>query len=161
MLLEKYLRTSYRPDCDFIDGEVRKRNVGEIPHSRAMAQIGRHLGDREKEWGIVSFMSARVRVSPTRIRVPDLTVVSGLKPTTRIVENPPLLCIEILSPKDRMSSIQERVDDYLAFGVSCVWVIDPNPRRGFVYTSEGMREAKDGILRVPDSPVAVPLADLG
>ncbi len=34
MLVEKYLRTIYRPDCDYIDGEVLERNVGEIDHSR-------------------------------------------------------------------------------------------------------------------------------
>ena len=27
-----YLNTAYRPDCDYIDGEVRGRNAGEKPH---------------------------------------------------------------------------------------------------------------------------------
>ena len=31
--LSEYLRTSYRPDCDWVDGEVRERNIGEAPHA--------------------------------------------------------------------------------------------------------------------------------
>jgi hypothetical protein len=26
--VEEYLRTVYRPNCDFIDGEVQERNMG-------------------------------------------------------------------------------------------------------------------------------------
>ena len=32
--LESYLATNYRPDCDWIDGELKARNMGEKPHSR-------------------------------------------------------------------------------------------------------------------------------
>ena len=31
--VEEYLRTTYRPDCDYVDGEVLERNVGEKDHS--------------------------------------------------------------------------------------------------------------------------------
>ena len=27
--LQEYLETSYRPDCDYLDGELLERNVGE------------------------------------------------------------------------------------------------------------------------------------
>ena len=54
---------------------------------------------------------------------------------------------EILSPEDRISRMQERIDDYLAFGVSYVWVIDPKTRRAWVHTPTGISEVKDGVLR--------------
>jgi hypothetical protein len=31
--VSEYLQTTYRPDCDYIDGEVKERSVGERPHS--------------------------------------------------------------------------------------------------------------------------------
>jgi hypothetical protein len=37
--LEEYLRSSYRPDCDFIEGQVAERNVGLRTHSRAVGEI--------------------------------------------------------------------------------------------------------------------------
>jgi hypothetical protein len=37
--LAEYLRTSYDPDCDFVEGEVRERNVGKRKHSYAQGEI--------------------------------------------------------------------------------------------------------------------------
>jgi Uma2 family endonuclease len=59
-----------------------------------------------------------------------------------------------------MQSMQERIDDYLNFGVSFVWVIDPQNRRGWIYTLDGAREARDGFLRTANPDLAVPLAEL-
>jgi hypothetical protein len=33
MSLEEYMRTSFHPDCDFVDGEALERSVGERRHS--------------------------------------------------------------------------------------------------------------------------------
>jgi hypothetical protein len=33
MSLEEYLRASYHPDCDYVDGEVQERNWGEFDHA--------------------------------------------------------------------------------------------------------------------------------
>jgi Uma2 family endonuclease len=68
--------------------------------------------------------------------------------------------MEILSPSDRMGEMQDRIDDYLDFGVRYVWLIDPRKRRAFLYTSEGVHEVKDGILRTSDPDIRVSLAEL-
>ena len=34
-----------------------------------------------------------------------------------------------------------------SFGVPYIWIIDSETRRGYIYTSQGSREAKDGVLR--------------
>ena len=39
--------------------------------------------------------------------------------------------IEVLSPEDRVSRYQQRLDDYRAMGVANVWVIDPMRRKAF------------------------------
>ena len=31
--LDEYLRSSYHPDCDYVDGEVQERNWGEFDHA--------------------------------------------------------------------------------------------------------------------------------
>lgn len=31
--VHEYLSTTYRPDVDYIDGELRERNMGEQPHA--------------------------------------------------------------------------------------------------------------------------------
>ena len=47
--LDEYLNTSYRPDCDFLEGEILERNVGEWDHSRLQALLGSFLLDRERQ----------------------------------------------------------------------------------------------------------------
>jgi Uma2 family endonuclease len=158
--VEEYLRTSYRPDCDYVDGEVQERNVGEWSHSRTQGAVILYLGNRQRQWGIQVVPEQRIQVSPTRFRVPDVCVVLG-DPGEEILTRPPFLCIEILSREDRMSRVRERVDDYLAMGVPYVWVLDPATRSAYSITpAEGWREVKDGVLRTANPAIEVPLAGI-
>ena len=158
--VEEYLRTSYRPDCDYVDGEVVERNLGERDHSSTQKALILYLGNREAQWGIQVFPEQRVQVSPARYRVPDICVVLG-KPAEQIFTAPPFLCIEVLSPEDRMSRVRERVDDYLAMGVPHVWVLDPAGRCAYQITpAEGWREVKDGVLRTGAPDIEAPLAEI-
>jgi Uma2 family endonuclease len=158
--LSEYLATSYRPDCEYLDGELLERNVGEWDHSRLQTLLTRYLSMREKQWGILVVVEQRVQVMATRFRVPDISVLAGAPPDGPIIVEPPFLCIESLSPSDRMKEMQERIDDYLSFGVRYVWLLHPRTRRAFVYTPDAVQEVKDGILRTHDPDICVPLAEL-
>jgi Uma2 family endonuclease len=96
----------------------------------------------------------------TRYRVPDICVYAGEGPQDQIFRTPPFICIEILSPEDRVARIQQRIDDYLKFGVPYVWVVDPSNRRVWAYTTEGSREIKDGILATSNPSLTVDLAEI-
>jgi Uma2 family endonuclease len=109
--LSEYLETSYRPDCEYIDGELLERNLGEIDHSRLQCLLSCWLYSREAECGIVVLPWLRMQVNATRIRVPDITVVARPLPKTRILREPPFLCIEILSRDDSVYQLQDRIDD--------------------------------------------------
>jgi Uma2 family endonuclease len=153
--LSEYLRTSYRPDRDWIDGEVRERNMGEGQHASVQKFLIRFLGDREEEFGIKVWPEQRVQTSATHYRVPDLCVSRGSAPFEQIVRTPPLLCIEILSWDGRMIEMQERVDDYLGMGGEMVWLVDPRRRKGFVVSAEGQRPVEE--LTVPGTAIRVEL----
>jgi Uma2 family endonuclease len=158
--VEEYLHTVYRPDCDYVDGELVDRNVGEKNHADTQGEIFVYLHLRRAQWNIYPALEVRVQVSPTRYRVPDICVFAGPGPQEQVFTRPPLLCIEILSPEDRMSRMQERIDDYLAFGVEYVWVVDPQTRRAWVYRAEGMHEVHDGVLRTTNPDIEIPLAEV-
>ena len=48
-------------------------------------------------------------------------------------DQPPDLCVEVLSPSNTQRQIQEKVKEYLFAGVRTVWVVDPESRRVEVY----------------------------
>jgi Uma2 family endonuclease len=155
--VEDYLATSYRPDCDYVDGHIEERNVGEWDHSRLQAAITSYFFTRQEKWGISVATEQRVQVKPTRFRIPDVCVVLG-NPNEQILTRAPFLCIEILSKDDRMSQVQERIDDYLAMGVRYVWVLDPASRRAYMATPEsGLQEFKAQVLRTENPALGLPL----
>jgi hypothetical protein len=154
--VSEYLGRTYDPDCDYLEGVLRERNVGEISHSDAQTALTVYA--RNKIRGFWSGVEARVQLNQQRYRVPDVTIVRGAKPVGRILTTPPEVAVEVLSPDDRASDIQDKIDDYLAFGVACVWVIRTDTRRAWIHTTDGSREAKDGMLRNPAGDVVVPLA---
>jgi|SRR5581483_4498063 len=158
--VEEYLSSCYRPDRDYVEGAVEERNVGEGEHSSLQMALGAYLFNRQKQWNIRVLPEQRVQVKPRRFRVPDICVLLGRDPIVPIVTEPPYICIEILSSEDRMVKVQNRIDDYLAFGVRHIWVIDPRSRRAFVFDADGSREVKDGILRTDDPAIEIPLPEV-
>jgi len=59
---QEYLSTAYSPDCDYVDGEVQERNLGEWDHSSAQTLLAGY------------FVARR----PTCYRIPDVCVKMGV-----------------------------------------------------------------------------------
>jgi Uma2 family endonuclease len=155
--LEEYLDLSFRPDREYVDGEIRERNVGKWEHARVQALLAAWFVNHEKEWATASSTEQRVRVSASRVRVPDLVVlVAGAQP--EVVTQPPLLVVEILSPDDSYSDTQERAQDYRAMGVETIWIVDPKTRTGRM--CRGAEWVESNRLEVKGTPLYVELADI-
>lgn len=157
--VEEYLSTDYSPDCDYVDGVLEDRNVGEKDHSKLQAFFIAWFYTRGKELGLRVYPEQRVQVSASRYRVPDICVTIG-EPDEQIFTTPPFLCIEILSPEDQMHRVLIKVVDYLEFGVRFVWVIDPRKRTATVYTAKEILPVNDGVLRTQNPDLAVPLSEI-
>lgn len=155
--LEEYLNSSWRPDREYVDGEVRERNVGKWEHARVQALLAAWFVNHESEWGISCSTEQRIRITSDRVRIPDLVVLTA-GPQPDVLIEPPLLVIEILSPEDTYSDTQERAQDYRNMGVQTVWIIDPKTRTGRVCLESAWIEADS--LRVEGSPIFVSLQEL-
>ena len=103
--------------------------------------VGSWFVNHESNWNVIGSTEQRVQVSPTRVRVPDLVVLRP-GPQPDILTEPPLLVIEILSPDDSYSDLQERCQDYRQMGVQTVWIVDPKTRSGRMCF--GRRVARSG-----------------
>lgn len=154
----EYLKSTYRPDRDFIDGRIEERNVGEHDHAALQAALILWFGQREREWNIEVLPEQRIQIAPTRFRVPDVCLVSLQEPIQQILTRPPLACIEILSPEDTMRRMQERVEDYRAFGVRSIWILDPGTRKGYDCQPSGWLDTNEFII--PGTPIRLVLPEL-
>jgi Uma2 family endonuclease len=89
-----------------------------------------------------------------------LCIVQGLRPATPIFEQPPLVAIEILSPEDRPLRVDQTIAEWLDFGVEYVWVVDPETLESILHTPHGRVPILDATLRIPETPIEIPLRQL-
>jgi Uma2 family endonuclease len=157
--IEEYLNTSCRPDCDFVDGLVVERTVGKKKHAYAQAEIAAWFGIRRETLGLPALTEMRSKVAPGKVRIPDVAVCELPLSEEELLTSPPYLFVEVMSPEDTVSSLQERLDEYIQFGVANIWVIDPWKHRGWEISREGWRAQNDA-MHTLDGRVTMPLADV-
>jgi Uma2 family endonuclease len=157
--IEDYLRTAYKPDVDYVDGEIEERPVGTFDHGTMQAAISGYFWTRRREWKIQPVVEQRIRVADTRVRIADLAVLRADAPREEVTLTPPMICIEILAPEDRMSRAKIVLADYVAMGVQNVWLIDPLRRAAFTFDAAGLHDADPFKLTVADSPIYLDLTE--
>jgi len=158
--VREYLSTTYRPDRDYIDGELKERNLGEQPHAHVQAIITSIFRENRKAWGVRPLPEQRLQISSSRYRIPDVCVILNTDGKDRIINFAPLLCVEILSSEDRMTELQRRVDDYVSIGVKTTWVVDPWKRVGYYASDKGFIRPSDGVLRIEGTPIQISLSEV-
>lgn len=157
-MVEEYLHSGYEgPDCDFVDGEVIKRNLGGIDHSTVQRRLTVYFDRLAATHPLSVFPELRMRLGPRKYRVADLAVYQGRAPQERFPSAPPRIVVEVVSPDDRHSEIIRKLYDYRDWGVRDIWLIDPAVRRLYIHGAGGLTEvpafsvAEFGIdLRIED-----------
>ena len=153
----EYLRTSYEPDCEYADGVLIERNVGEQDHSWLQAALAAYFFRRRKAWKIEVFTEQRHIIRQGKYMVPDVCVIQAPRPAEKVFDRPPLVWIEILSPEDRPIRVNAKIRDLRDFGAYNIWIIDPETLEAEIHNDTGSSKVGDGVLRVPGTPIEVPL----
>lgn len=156
--VSEYLHTSYHPDCDYVDGVIEERNLGELNHAKVQRALILWLSQHEREWGIRTIPEIRAQISPTRFRIADICIVSVVAPREQIIQTPPVAIIEVMSPEDRTPLYTVRLEDYRKMGVRNIWVIDPATRKGFDCSCGSWIEKPH--FAVAEAPIRIDLAAL-
>jgi len=158
MDVEEYLRTSFEgPDCEYLDGEVVERNMGELPHAEVQGQLLYLLREMASRLAIRVLPEIRIQIHSRRYRVADLAVWRAGHIGERIPTVPPFLAIEILSPEDRMIRMQEKVQDYFSIGVEWIWLLDPQEKKAIVYSRQAPGGIVTQVLRTENPALEIPL----
>ena len=155
--VEEYLHTSF-PDLDreYRDGELVERSLPDYLHGKTQLLLAAFFAALRKRPSIFPCTEMRVNVRSRRYVIPDLAVFRPEEPS-RVPETPPLVAIEILSLDDRLAEVRDRLEEYKAWGVAHVWLVDPHSRRMYIYEA-GLLEAQS--LRLSELGVEVTSADI-
>lgn len=156
--VEEYLHMTFDgADCEYVDGEIVERNMGDAPHSAVQGRLIEIFYDLRKTIPLYARPELRHRVKPTRYRIPDVAVYEK-RPTELVPSDPPFIAIEVVSPDDTYSKMIEKLKEYRAWGAKHIWLIDPRLRLLFVLTSDGLTET--GSLDIPEYGVAIQAAEI-
>lgn len=126
----EYLRTSYSPDVEFVDGVLVHKGMPTILHGLLQAILISWFRTYEAEWRIKVVPEVRTQIiEGARYRIPDLLVFRVPAPAGsgagKIFTLVPEIVIEILSPDDRQSENLARFRDYERIGVTHIVQMDP------------------------------------
>ena len=159
LTIDEYLHTSYRPDLDFVDGILEERNLGSYEHGKLQGWIFQIFNVNGKTWGTDPVVEQRIRVRSNKVRVCDIAILRADAPREPVTTHAHLICVEILSPEDRLSRVKVVLADHLAMGVEHIWLIDPIYRAAWAFDGSGLREADPTRLVVPATPIRLDLTE--
>ena len=129
--------------------ELNKGDLVEMPpvnlgHIRLAKKIAKILEGYAEPKGLGEvFVEAGFRLStdPVTYRWPDVSLVAAHRvdqtPEDAYFEGAPDLAIEIVSPGNSATDLEEKIQQYLAAGGRAVWVVYPKLRRVHVYRADG------------------------
>ena len=142
---------------ELVRGEPRVMPPAETPHGWVQMNLLRRLIPfvyERKVGHLVTDGHGYVLLAlPRTVRNPDMAFIrasrmspKGAKPG--FFKGAPDMVVEVLSPSESASELQEKIDDYFASGTEEIWVIDPRRRNARILSADGRLRAfqPDGLL---------------
>ena len=119
---------------DLVRGVVVREPRPGPPHGRVQMRIGYALEGWARRAGadVTAESGYILSDEPATLRGPDVAVVvhprSGEGEPGGWIRGAPDVVVEVLSPSDTSTAMQEKTLDYLQAGAKLVWIVDPRAR---------------------------------
>ena len=154
MPLDEFMEAVEAQPFELINGERRIKLPTVFGHSKVVRLLFRLLDAFLLKTLLGEVFNETTFIMPDRIdtnwvqgsRIPDLMVYTGNRIAEYEAQNPygdnhplalvPDLVIEVVSPNDKVSELDEKIDAYLLDGVRLIWVIDPQRRKATVHAPD-------------------------
>lgn len=151
---EELAAMSGMESVELVRGEIVYQMPTSHLHGRIEALIAVLLGIYLRANPIGSLLTGEAGVytrrNPDTVRGVDVAVISNERlqqiSSTSYLDIAPELIVEVMSPKDTWSEVNEKLVEYFEIGVQLVWVIDPRRKLAHVYRSP----ENVAILRIGD-----------
>lgn len=144
---EDLLAITDRPMPKLVAGKLVERpptgQKSDAIAARLLRDIGNYVEDADL--GLVNGSRGSYQIfpdDPQKVRIPDasftpkdrLSATGAAEGHSRVV---PALVVEVVSPNDSASDLNEKIEDFLAAGVPLIWVPYPETRSVYVYRGDG------------------------
>lgn len=128
---------------ELVRGVVVREPRPKRRHGLVQAELTYHLKGWAKRHGAEVTVESGYILSeePATLRGPDVAVVLEPRPSDGgpggWVRDAPDVAVEVLSPSDASSAMQQKTLEYLEAGARLVWIVDPEARTVTVHRPDG------------------------
>jgi Uma2 family endonuclease len=133
--VEEYLALGEKPYFEYLDGVLRQKAMPTFDHSQMELRLSNLIN--QLAIGLIAGPELTVRLRERRILVPDVGVQRRSELQKPYPTKPIFLCIEILSPDDRLADTVAKCEEYHAWGVPFCWIVDPEQKQCWEYHAGG------------------------
>jgi Uma2 family endonuclease len=133
--IARFVDGGEKPTCEYIDGELIPKSTGSKKHSQVQSNLTKLIGYPHDET-FNPLPEQTTRIHQGKFYVPDLAVEELAKPIPGRYpgpKDPVFLCVEIVSPPDRIGRLFGKCEEYHKWGVPYCWVIDPERKVAWEY----------------------------
>ena len=129
---------------ELIRGELRKMSPAGQTHGEYAMSIGAPLAIYAKTNGLGKVYAAetgfKLESDPDHVRAPDAAFISSARleevgESDGFVEGAPDIAVEVISPSDRYTDVDEKIAEWLDAGTLAVILVDPRRRMAKVHRS--------------------------
>jgi len=142
--IARFVEGGEKPTCEYVDGVLIPKPMETKKHSQVQANVIKLIGSRyETTLNPLPELTARLREA--QFYVPDLAIEDLAKPIQGRYpgpNDPVLLCVEIVSPPDRVGKLFGKCEEYHRWGVRYCWVIDPERKIAWEYFPDDLEPRK-------------------
>ena len=134
-------------DLELLKGELIRMPYPERPNMITCQRLFQGLDSAVErlrqeapgiELGMVHIeMGYRLTGEPGSGLRPDVSLTHPNQPGDRFYIGAPLIAFEVVSPNEKADHLNEKVQEYLAYGAAEVWLIYPKLRNAWVYDGSG------------------------
>jgi Uma2 family endonuclease len=156
--VEEYLRTSYEPNGEYIDGVVVQKTMPTWLHGRVQGRMFALIDSRFPEYVVGT--EPTVQIAAKKFLVPDLAVQDASTVQKPYPSKPIVLCIEVLAPDDSLSKTLAKCDMYHEWGTLNTWIVDPESRRAWQYIKGSAVQEIDQSGELQAGSIHIPIADI-
>jgi Uma2 family endonuclease len=159
--IARFIDACEKPTCEYLDGELIPKSRGTKKHSQVQANLTTLIRNGYGET-LNALTELTTRLRETQFYVPDIAVEDLAKPIQGRYpgkNDPVLLCVEIVSPPDRVGKLFGKCEEYHKWGVPFCWVIDPERKIAWEYFPNDVepRRVEDDLSA---GPIRLPLSDV-
>jgi Uma2 family endonuclease len=145
---------------ELVHGELRMMSPAGGRHGRIALKLARRLGNHVERHKLGETFAAEtgflLAQDPDTVRAPDVAFVSqarlrGLADHPGYLPLAPDLVVEVVSPNDKSSQVEEKTFSWLSAGVRLVLVVDPQTKTIREYRSaREIRIHSEGTIELGD-----------